>query len=88
MRMLLRNTTFLLIITSIITSLKNFTIIQVLTEGGPGNATTVLPLKIVDTAFSSARMGYASAQAMVMFEVIINKKVVFLNSGNVTNRNS
>ena len=68
---LLRNTTFLLIITSIITSLKNFTIIQVLTEGGPGNATTVLPLKIVDTAFSSARMGYASAQAMVMFVLVM-----------------
>jgi len=68
---LLRNTTFLLIITSIITSLKNFTIIQVLTEGGPGNATTVLPLKIVDMAFSSARMGYASAQAMVMFVLVM-----------------
>ena len=68
---LLKNTTFLLIITSIITSLKNFTIIQVLTEGGPGNATTVLPLKIVDTAFSSARMGYASAQAMVMFVLVM-----------------
>lgn len=42
-----------------------------LTEGGPGNATTVLPLKIVDTAFSSARMGYASAQAMVMFVLVM-----------------
>ncbi len=68
---LLRNTTFLLVITSIITSLKNFTIIQVLTAGGPGNSTTVLPLKIVDTAFSSARMGYASAQAMVMFVLVM-----------------
>ena len=68
---LLKNTTFLLIITSIITSLKNFTIIQVLTAGGPGNATTVLPLEIVDTAFSSARMGYASAQAMIMFVLVM-----------------
>lgn len=68
---LLRNTSFLLIITSIITSLKNFTIIQVLTEGGPGNSTTVLPLKIVETAFSSARLGYAGAQTMVLFAVVM-----------------
>ena len=73
---LIRNTTFLLTITSIITSLKNFTIIQVLTAGGPGNSTTVLPLNIVDTAFSSARMGYASAQAMVMFILVMGVTIV------------
>ena len=73
---LIRNTTFLLTITSIITSLKNFTIIQVLTAGGPGNSTTVLPLNIVDTAFSSARMGYASAQAMVMFVLVMGVTVI------------
>lgn len=73
---LIRNTTFLLTITSIITSLKNFTIIQVLTAGGPGNSTTVLPLNIVDTAFASARMGYASAQAMVMFILVMGVTIV------------
>ena len=73
---LIRNTTFLLTITSIITSLKNFTIIQVLTAGGTGNSTTVLPLNIVDTAFSSARMGYASAQAMVMFVLVMGVTVI------------
>lgn len=73
---LIRNTIFLLTITSIITSLKNFTIIQVLTAGGPGNSTTVLPLNIVDTAFSSARMGYASAQAMVMFVLVMGVTVI------------
>ena len=73
---LIRNTTFLLTITSIITSLKNFTIIQVLTAGGPGNSTTVLPLNIVDTAFSSARMGYASAKAMVMFVLVMGVTVI------------
>ncbi len=67
----LRPTTFLLLITSIIGSFKNFTIIQVLTEGGPGNSSTVLPLNIVSTAFSSMRMGYANAQAIVMFVIIM-----------------
>ena len=64
-------TTFLLTITSVITSFKNFTVIQVLTAGGPGTSTTVLPLNIVNTAFSSYRMGYASAQAMAMFAIVM-----------------
>ncbi len=64
-------TTFLLTITSIINSLKNFTIIQVLTAGGPGTSTSVLPLNIVNTAFSTMRMGYASAQAMVLFAIVM-----------------
>ncbi len=64
-------TTFLLIITSTIGSFKNFTMIQALTGGGPGMSTTVLPLNIVNTAFSTMRMGYASAQAMIMLALIM-----------------
>lgn len=69
-------TTFLMTITSIINSLKNFTVIQVLTAGGPGNSTTVLPLNIVNTAFSTMRMGYASAQAIVMFIIVMTVTVI------------
>ncbi len=64
-------TIFLMTITSITTSLKNFTIIQVLTEGGPGSSTVVLPLNIVQTAFSSMRMGYACAQSIMMLILIM-----------------
>ena len=64
-------TIFLMTITSITTSLKNFTLIQVLTEGGPGSSTVVLPLNIVHTAFSSMRMGYACAQSIVMLIFIM-----------------
>ena len=63
--------TFLLIITSIITSLKNYTIVQVLTDGGPGTSSTILPLNIVNTAFTSFRMGYACAQTVVMFLIVM-----------------
>lgn len=63
--------TFLLLITSVINSLKNFTIVQVLTEGGPGTSTTILPMNIVNTAFSSYRMGYASAQTVFMFLIVM-----------------
>ncbi len=69
-------TTFLLTITSVITSFKNFTVIKVLTEGGPGTSTTVLPLNVVNTAFSSFQMGYASAQAMIMFVIVMLVTIV------------
>lgn len=64
-------TTFFLIISSIITSLQNFTVIQSLTEGGPGQSTTVMVLSIVRTAFVQNNTAFASAQAMVIFLIVM-----------------
>ena len=64
-------TTFFLTISSIITSLQNFTIIQALTDGGPGQATTVMSVNIVDTAFIQYDASYAGAQALVMFIIVM-----------------
>lgn len=68
---MLSPTTFFLVISSIITSLQNFTVIQSLTEGGPGQATTVMALSIVRTAFAKNQTGFASAQALVMFAIVM-----------------
>lgn len=64
-------TSFFLIISSLITSLQNFTIIQALTEGGPGQATTVLSVSIVRTAFTKYQTAYASAQAIILFVIVL-----------------
>lgn len=64
-------TTFFLIISSIITSLQNFTVIQSLTEGGPGQSTTVMALSVVRTAFVQNNTAFASAQAMVIFLIVM-----------------
>jgi len=63
-------TTFLLFMMNIIGSFKVFDQIQVITEGGPGNATTVLAYYIYKNAFLFQRMGYASAIALCMFIII------------------
>lgn len=63
-------TTFFLLISSIITSLQNFTTIQALTAGGPGQATTVMSINIIRTAFTNYQTGYASAQALIMFLIV------------------
>jgi ABC-type sugar transport system permease subunit len=51
---------------SLITVLKLYDIITVLTSGGPANATQSTAQYIVKTAFTSDRFGYASAIAMFL----------------------
>ena len=63
-------TTFFLMIMGIINSFKVFDQVNVLTQGGPGNATTMLALYIYREAFSNYRMGTASAAAWIMFVII------------------
>ena len=65
------STTFFLLISSIITSLQNYTIIQAFTEGGPGQATTTMAVSIVKTAFMSYETSYASAQALIIFAIVM-----------------
>lgn len=64
-------TTFFLLISSIIGSFQNFTCIQALTEGGPGQATTVMAVNIVRTAFTKYETSLASAMAFVMFVIVM-----------------
>jgi multiple sugar transport system permease protein len=64
-------TTFLLLITGLIMTIKTFGIIQAITQGGPGNSTTILSLLVYKTAFSYYEMGYASAISWVLFAIIL-----------------
>jgi len=63
--------TFFLLIVTVIESLKNFSIIQVMTGGGPGNASRVLSMNIVREAFMAQKLGYASAQGLMMVLVVM-----------------
>lgn len=58
-----------------INSFKAFDLIFVLTEGGPGTATTVLGMYIYDEAFSYANYGHASAAAMILFLIVASVTV-------------
>ncbi len=57
---------FVMVISLIRTS-QTFSAIYALTEGGPDDATKVLPYLVYENAFQFNRMGYASAIAVVMF---------------------
>ena len=67
----LRPVTFYASIMCIINSFQVFTPIYVMTKGGPGRATSVLVLKIYEDAFVNYKFGYASAEAMILFLLIL-----------------
>ncbi|WP_228446964.1 carbohydrate ABC transporter permease [Streptomyces paludis] len=63
-----------ILLTGILTtigSLEVFAPVQLLTDGGPGNATNVLPFFLYRTAFVSQQFGYASAIGVVLFAIIL-----------------
>jgi multiple sugar transport system permease protein len=72
-------TIFMLFVITMISSLKVFGQIYVLTGGGPGNATRVLVYYIYDLAFKQYEFGYASAIAFILFTIILLLTVVQWN---------
>ncbi|MFT4001423.1 MAG: sugar ABC transporter permease [Rhizobium sp.] len=49
---------------------RNFDIVQVLTQGGPNHATEVVMTLMVKTAFQDGNMGYASAMGYALFIIV------------------
>ena len=64
-------TTFFLLVTGIIGTFKIFDLIQVLTQGGPANSTTVIVYELYDTAFVQLKTGYASSMALILFLICL-----------------
>jgi len=64
-------TTFLLLITGMIMTIKTFGIVQAITQGGPGNSTTILSLYVYQNAFRYYEMGYAATLSWALFALIM-----------------
>lgn len=67
---LISPTTFFVLIISVIGSYQVFDSAFVLTEGGPGYATTTLVYYIYEYAFQFFKMGYAAAMAWILFAIV------------------
>lgn len=61
---------FFVLITDIIAAFQAFTQIQIITQGGPGNATNVIVYSIYRDAFFNFRFGPAAAQSVLLFLII------------------
>ncbi|MEO6443697.1 MAG: sugar ABC transporter permease, partial [Gemmatimonadaceae bacterium] len=67
---LLRPISLYLFVTGIIWSFQVFTLVYVMTEGGPVHSTDVLVYRIYQNAWEFRRMGYASAMSWVLFAIL------------------
>lgn len=68
---LLTPTTFFLFVTGMINSFNMFEQVQVMTNGGPLNSTTTIVHQIYIRAFTQYKMGYASAQSVILILIIL-----------------
>jgi multiple sugar transport system permease protein len=68
---LINSTMLFVLVTDVIGSFQVFDTLYVLTQGGPGNATEVLNLKIYQVAFMDFRLGEAAALSVLLFAVIL-----------------
>ena len=77
---LLRPTIVFLVVTSSIAYLRIFDYVYAMTngQGGPLDATKPLVLKIFETAFTHFEMGYAAAQTIVLFAILLGISLVQL----------
>lgn len=67
----IRPTSFLVILLSTFNLMKEFPLIQSLTDGGPGTDTTLAVQYIYETGFNQLKVGYASAASMVLFVILL-----------------
>jgi len=73
---MLRPTTFFVTIMLTINSFRVFDLVQVMTNGGPGRATTVLVHQLYIAGFVRFNFGYASAIALLLFFMVISITIV------------
>ena len=64
---LLAPVTTIVVVISIIDSLRKFDLVQIMTRGGPANATSVLANLMYIQAFNNYKMGLGAATAVVLF---------------------
>lgn len=68
---LINPTMLFVLVTGVIGSFQVFDTLYVLTQGGPGNSTEVLNLKIYQIGFTDFRLGEAAAMSVLLFAVIL-----------------
>lgn len=67
----IRSTSFLVVLLATFNLMKEFPMVQSLTNGGPGTDTTFAVQYIYETGFNQMKVGYASAASMVLFVILL-----------------
>jgi ABC-type sugar transport system permease subunit len=78
---MLRPVTFFLFVTGVINNFNVFEQVNILTQGGPMNATTTVVHQIFIRAFRDFLMGYAAAQAIFVLIIVAVLTLMFFKYG-------
>jgi ABC-type sugar transport system permease subunit len=73
---LLKNVLLYVSIVAVINSFQVFALPYLMTGGGPGSATRLLPYYIYQNAFEYLRMGYASSASLVLMLVLLALTII------------
>jgi multiple sugar transport system permease protein len=76
----LRNTTLFVVIATTVLAFKLYTQVEVMTHGGPENATVTVVWYIVNQSIHHLRVGYTSAIAAVFFLIMLVRLIPVLRS--------
>jgi ABC-type sugar transport system permease subunit len=76
---LLAPVTTIVVVISIIDSLRSFDLIWVMTKGGPGNASNVLAVLMYIQSFNNYKMGLGAATAVILFSISLVFIIVYLS---------
>ncbi|HEX8510169.1 MAG TPA: sugar ABC transporter permease [Propionibacteriaceae bacterium] len=68
---LLAPTSFMVVLLSTISAMKEFAMVQALNGGGPGTQNMLMVQYIYQTGFERARIGYASAVSIVLMVILL-----------------
>lgn len=75
---LLKPSTIIVIVITIIDSLRAFDMVNIMTQGGPFNSSNVLANFMYIEAFKNYRMGYGAAIAVILFLIMFTFIVIYL----------
>ena len=77
--------TFFLFVTGFINNFRVFEQVQIMTNGGPMNATTTIVHQIYNRAFNEMALGYAAAEAVLLLIIVFAITMLNFRYGNQGN---
>jgi len=72
----LRNTTIFVVVSTTILAFKLFTQVEVMTQGGPQNASMTTIVHLVHVGWGNLRVGYAAAISIVFFLIVLGVSIL------------
>ena len=78
---MMSSTTFFLFVTGLISCFNVFEQVNIMTSGGPADSTTTIVHQIYTNGFAFYKMGYASAESVILLLIVISVTLLNMKAG-------